>query len=40
MLREQNFINIADYTQKAFKIFCKRRLAAKMLEMLNNSKKK
>ena len=40
MIKEQNYIKIAEYTKKAFQLYCKRRLASEILEILGRPKVK
>jgi len=35
MIKEQNYTKVAEYTKKAFQMFCKRVLAAQLIEVLS-----
>jgi hypothetical protein len=38
MIKEQNYTKVAEYTKKAFQVFCRRVLAAQLIEVLSRSK--
>jgi len=38
MIRDQNYVKVAEYTQKAFQVFAKRALASRILSILDSSK--
>ena len=38
MIKEQNYTKVAEYTKKAFQVFCKRALAAQLIEVLARPK--
>lgn len=40
MIREQNYVKVAEYTQKALQVFCKRVLASRILSILDRPKLK
>lgn len=40
MIKEQNYTKVAEYTKKAFQVFCKRVLAAQLIEVLARPKLK
>lgn len=40
MIKEQNYAKVAEYTRKAFQVFSRRVLAAKLIEVLSKSKLK
>ena len=40
MIKEQNYTKVAEYTKKAFRVFCKRVLAAQLIEVLSKPKQK
>jgi hypothetical protein len=40
MIKEQNYSKVAEYTKKAFQVFCKRMLAAQLIEVLGRPKAK
>jgi hypothetical protein len=40
MIREQNYIKIAEYTKRTFKMYCRRSLANTILKILQKKKLK
>ena len=40
MIKEQNYTKVAEYTKKAFQVFCKRVLASQLIDILARPRQK